>query len=98
VAADIVEPADEEMAAALRRFNYNPLAMAHLYSEYDEGLNVPFGAEVALPDALPLRLSLRGMYDGERTHAMLSHARSGWSASLLLIWLEQPGFSVAVGF
>ncbi len=68
------------------------------YSEHDDGLNVPFGAEVALPEALPLSLSLRGMYDGERTHAMLTHARSRWSASLLLIWLEQPGFSIAVGF
>ena len=33
-AADILEPTDETTADALRRFNYNPLAMAHLYSEY----------------------------------------------------------------
>lgn len=33
-AADIVEPTDEELAGVLRRFNYNPLAMAHLHSEY----------------------------------------------------------------
>jgi hypothetical protein len=64
------------------------------YSEYDAGFNVPFGAEVDLP----LALSLRGMYDGERTHAMLSHARERWSASLLWVWLEQPGFSIALGF
>ncbi len=33
-AADIVEPTDEDLADVLRRFNYNPLGMAHLYSEY----------------------------------------------------------------
>ena len=58
------------------------------------GLNVPFGLEAPLPG----HLSLRGMYDGERSHAMLTHAREHWAASLLLVWLERPGISVALGF
>jgi hypothetical protein len=68
------------------------------YSEFDDGLNVPFGAELDLADTLPVALSLRGMYDGERSHAMLTHAREHWAASLLLVWLERPGISVALGF
>jgi oxygen-dependent protoporphyrinogen oxidase len=33
-AADILEPTDDDLAEVLRRFNYNPLAMAHLQSDY----------------------------------------------------------------
>lgn len=33
-AADILEPTDQDLADALREFNYNPLAMAHLHSDY----------------------------------------------------------------
>ena len=58
------------------------------------GLNVPFGLEAPLPG----HLSLRGMYDGERSHAMLTRAWERWSASLMLIWLEQVGASVSMGF
>jgi hypothetical protein len=64
------------------------------YSEFDEGFNVPFGAEIGLPWSL----SLRGMYDGARSHAMLSRAAQWWSVSLLLVWLEDPGISFAVGW
>jgi len=64
------------------------------YSEYDDGLNVPFGGTLELP----ARLSLRGMYDGQRTHAMLTHASAHWSASFLLVWLERPGVSISLAF
>ncbi len=64
------------------------------YSEYDDGVNVPFGLQAELPG----ELSLRGMYDGERSHAMITRAWDWWSVSGLLVWLEQVGVSVAVGW
>lgn len=63
------------------------------WSEYDDQFNVPFGVQANLPG----HLSLRGMYDGERSHAMVTRAWDWWSVSGLLVWLEQVGVSVAVG-
>jgi hypothetical protein len=38
------------------------------------------------------------MYDGARSHAMLTRAERWWSLSLLWVWLERPGVSVSFGF
>ena len=64
------------------------------YSEWDRGLNVPFGMEVGLGD----RFSVRPMYDGARPHLMLNYFRDRWSVSLLAVDLEHPGISFAMGF
>jgi hypothetical protein len=64
------------------------------YSEWDDGFNVPFGAEwfVAGP------LSARYMYDGERSHAMVNVFGNHIGVSLMLVWMDTFGISVAGGF
>lgn len=64
------------------------------YSEWDEGFNVPFGATVSLGRGL----SVKPMFDGDRTHLLLSYAASRMTVSALWVWLEQPGVSVSIGF
>lgn len=64
------------------------------YSEWDEGFNVPFGASVELGYGL----SLRPMYDGQRTHLLGSYATDRYSVSLMWVWLERFGAAVSVGF
>ncbi|MCG3121081.1 MAG: hypothetical protein ALAOOOJD_04028 [bacterium] len=64
------------------------------YSEWDEGLNFPFGVNVELP----LNFSLRQMYDGDRSHLLLAHDYRRFSFSLLYIWYERFGAAMAVGF
>lgn len=64
------------------------------YSEWDRGLNLPFGVEIGLGESF----SLRPMYDGENPHLMFSYARERWSVSLLAVDLEEAGISFAVGF
>lgn len=81
---------------ASKRFGTSRLsAYASLnYSEWDRGLNVPFGLEVALNE----RFSVRPMYDGERPHLMFNYLRDRWSLSLLAVDLDQIGVSFAWGF
>lgn len=64
------------------------------YSEADEGWNVPFGASVSLPAGF----LIRPMYDGERSHLLVSYGTERWSASLMSVWMERAGLSVSVGF
>jgi hypothetical protein len=63
------------------------------WSEWDQQINFPFGASVQLLDAL----ALRPMYDGERTHLLLSFARDRYSVSALWLWLEDFGISFSLG-
>jgi hypothetical protein len=64
------------------------------YSEWDEGFNFPFGVNLE-----PFqRWSLRHMYDGERSHLMLTHQYRQVSGSLIYVWYERFGVAVAVGF
>ena len=64
------------------------------YSEWDAGLNVPFGANVELGAGL----SIQPMYDGHRTHLLASWATSRASVTLIWAWLEQAGAAVSFGF
>lgn len=64
------------------------------YSEWDDALNVPFGANVELGGGY----SLQPMYDGHRTHLLGSYAASRWSVTLIWAWLERAGFAVSAGF
>ncbi|MFB6220552.1 MAG: protoporphyrinogen oxidase [Halolamina sp.] len=49
VSADIVENVDDESAAALREFNYNPLVLVHLHSDADAD---GFGYQVRRSESL----------------------------------------------
>ena len=64
------------------------------YSEWDEGWNVPFGANVTLGGGY----SLQPMYDGNRTHLLATYANSRYSLSAVWAWLEDAGVAVSVGF
>jgi hypothetical protein len=64
------------------------------YSEWDEGLNIPFGASVELGKGL----SLRPMYDGQRTHLLGSWSGTRVSVTLIWAWLESAGAAVSFGF
>jgi len=49
--AELLEPVDADLASTLRRFNYNPIAMVFLESDYDrEGIGalVPSGGELPI--------------------------------------------------
>ncbi|MFO7834772.1 MAG: protoporphyrinogen oxidase [Halohasta sp.] len=49
--ADLLEPVDADLASTLRRFNYNPIAMVFLESDFDrEGIGalVPAGGELPI--------------------------------------------------
>ncbi len=64
------------------------------YSEWDEGWNVPFGANIELGRGF----SLQPMYDGDRTHLLGSFATARYSATLVWAWLERAGIAISVGF
>ena len=65
------------------------------YSEWDRGINVPFGAATDLGRSLAVRY----MYDGARSHALLDRfigERLG--VSLMYVWFEIFGVAVHGGF
>jgi len=64
------------------------------WSEWDEAFNVPFGGEVGIAYGV----SVRGMYDGERTHAMVNWFGDRFGMSLMAVWLDTFGISVVGGF
>ncbi len=64
------------------------------YSEWDEGWNFPFGANVELGRGF----SVQPMYDGDRTHLLGTYATARFSATLIWAWLEDAGVAVSVGF
>ena len=64
------------------------------YSEWDEGWNVPFGANVELGRGF----SAQPMYDGQRTHLLGAYAADRFSATLIWAWLERAGVAISVGF
>jgi hypothetical protein len=61
------------------------------YSEFDRGLNFPFGAAVALGP----QWTLTPMYDGRRAHTTLTW--SGQQDSVTLIWAFNRRFGLSVG-
>ena len=64
------------------------------WSEWDGAWNVPFGATLELPRGL----SLRPMYDGQRSHLLLNLNRDAWGVSLLWVWLEEAGIAFSMRF
>ena len=64
------------------------------YSEWDEGLNFPFGATLELGRGF----SVRPMYDGQRTHLLGSWFRNTYGVTLIWAWLEEPGVAISFGF
>lgn len=63
------------------------------YSEWDDRMNVPFGATVGLGRGF----SVKPMFDGDRTHLLLSYTASRATVSALWVWLERPGVSISIG-
>jgi hypothetical protein len=64
------------------------------WSEWDDGINVPFGAYVEVAPGL----TVQPMYDGHRTHALVHYARERFSVTVIWAWLERAGFAASVGF
>jgi hypothetical protein len=64
------------------------------YSEWDEGINFPFGGEWYIHGGF----SVRGMYDGQQPHAMVNWFGDRFGVSLMAVWLDTFGISVAGGF
>jgi hypothetical protein len=64
------------------------------YSEWDDGWNVPFGANVDLGRGF----SLQPMYDGDRGHLTGSWSNDRMSVTALWVWFEHFGLAAAVGF
>lgn len=64
------------------------------YSEWDEGVNFPFGAEWFIWRGF----SARYMYDGERSHAMAGWFGNSVGVSLIAVWMDTFGIAVAGGF
>lgn len=65
------------------------------YSEWDDAINVPFGAAVDLGRGFAVRY----MYDGARSHALLDRfIGDRFGVSVMSIWLERFGVAVHGGF
>ncbi len=64
------------------------------YSEWDEGINFPFGGEWDIHGGF----SARAMYDGNQPHAMLNWFGERFGVSVMAVWLDTFGISVAGGF
>lgn len=64
------------------------------YSEADRKFNFPFGVNIGLSP----HLDLLPMYDGNRTHLILTYKERNWSVSLLAVYLRHPGVSVGFAF
>ncbi|HCE01430.1 MAG TPA: hypothetical protein DER07_10350 [Armatimonadetes bacterium] len=64
------------------------------YSEWEETLLFPFGANIQFArewDLLP-------MYDGRNTHLLLTYKRPQWNLTLMLVKMERFGVSLGFGF
>lgn len=64
------------------------------YSEWDAGVNFPFGGNVEFGKGI----SARYMYDGDRSHLMMNYFREQIGISLMYVWLETLGISISAGF
>ena len=64
------------------------------YSEWDEGLNVPFGVYIDLGRGF----SLQPMSDGDRPHLLGNWATERFSVTAIWAWLERGGVAVSFGF
>lgn len=64
------------------------------YSEWDQGINFPFGASIELNRGF----SVRAMYDGERSHLLFNCFQAQYGASLMYIWFERFGMTMSMLF
>jgi len=65
------------------------------YSEFDRGVNVPFGASIGLSSTL----TLLPMYDGHRAHTTLSwQVRPDTSVTLIAAFNRRFGLSIGRNF
>ena len=64
------------------------------YSEWDEKINLPFGANVEVVPGV----TIQPMYDGNRTHLLGTYAAERFSVTLIYAWLERIGIAASVGF
>ena len=64
------------------------------YSEWDDGVNYPFGAAVEIGAGFVARY----MYDGQRSHALLDYYLGQVGVSLMYVWMETFGVALYGGF
>ncbi|MCW5937666.1 MAG: hypothetical protein KIT11_10220 [Fimbriimonadaceae bacterium] len=64
------------------------------YSEYENGLNFPFGVNVRLSD----QWDLLPMNDGRNTHALLTYKTKDNNISFMLLRLHKPRIGISFGF
>jgi len=64
------------------------------YSEWDDGVNLPFGASQEIGRSFAARY----MYDGQKSHALLDYYRQKVGVSLMWVWLEKFGVALHGGF
>ena len=64
------------------------------YSEWDAGVNFPFGANVEVRPGFVIQ----PMYDGERTHLLGTWSGPQVSVTLIWAWLESAGIAASIGF
>ena len=64
------------------------------YSEWDEAINFPFGANVEI---FP-RVTIQPMYDGNRMHLLGVYSADRYSVSIISAWLEKVGVAASFGF
>lgn len=81
------------VAKYVQALHVSPYASVN-YSEWDEHVNLPFGANIELGRGI----SVQPMYDGDRTHLLASWANQRLSATIVWAWLERAGVAMSVGF
>lgn len=64
------------------------------YSEFEDGLNFPFGVNINLSEDWVLL----PMNDGRRTHLLLTYRQMQYSVSLMWVWFRHPGVSLSWKF
>lgn len=64
------------------------------YSEFDKGINFPFGASYGIAPGWTTMF----MNDGRKSHLLLTRSQESYSVSLMWIWFRHPGISVSWGF
>lgn len=63
------------------------------YSEFESGINFPFGANFRLDDDVTLLL----MNDGRKSHALLNVHQNNLTVTLMWVWLDTFGLSISGG-
>ena len=64
------------------------------YSEFDRRINFPFGLNYHFRP----EMNAMYMFDGHKSHLLLTYSRETWSVSAMWIWFRHPGISFSFGF